>query len=165
MWSNVTSNSVIDIRGATGAARAPKPGKIPIMAANRRRCRHLLFFKIEVRPRSCRSYYIWRPWLHVYKNKIWNLIGIICLSQIWFDASKKKLNSASLGNSMASLTPFSLNTWSWLQTSLLTSSFDLFSTTYLSVFAAPWLWILFKQLVHFKTASATSIWGKRVSGL
>ena len=32
-----------------------------------------------------------------------------------------------------------------------------------TIFAAPWLWILFKQLVHFKTASATSIWGKRVS--
>ena len=47
-------------RGATGAARAPKPGKTSIMAA-RRRCRCLLFFKIEVRPRSCRSYHIWRP--------------------------------------------------------------------------------------------------------
>ena len=50
----------ISIRGATGAARAPKPGKTPIMAARRRR---LLFFKIEVRPRSCRSYHIWRPCL------------------------------------------------------------------------------------------------------
>jgi len=47
----------IQSRGATGAARAPKPGKTPIMAARRR----LLFFKIEVRPRSCRSYHIWRP--------------------------------------------------------------------------------------------------------
>ena len=52
----------MNFRGATGAARAPKPGKTPIMAA-RRRCRHrFLFFKIEVRPRSCRSYHIWRPW-------------------------------------------------------------------------------------------------------
>ena len=33
-------------------------GKTPIMAAPRR-C--LLFFKIEVRPRSCRSYHTWRP--------------------------------------------------------------------------------------------------------
>ena len=50
-------------RGATVAARATKPGKTPIMAAPRR-CRHrLLFFKIEVRPRSCRSYHIWRPWI------------------------------------------------------------------------------------------------------
>ena len=36
------------------------PGKTPIMAACCRR--RLLFFKIEVRPRSCRSYHIWRPW-------------------------------------------------------------------------------------------------------
>ena len=49
-----------NIRGATGAARAPKPGKTPRMAACRR-CRCLLFFKIKVRPRSCRSYPIWRP--------------------------------------------------------------------------------------------------------
>ena len=49
----------IHCRGTTGAARTPKPGKTPIMAV-RRRCR-LLFFKIEVRPRSCRSYHIWRP--------------------------------------------------------------------------------------------------------
>ena len=34
-----------------GAARAPKPGKTPIMAARRRCRRHLLFFKIKVRPR------------------------------------------------------------------------------------------------------------------
>ena len=31
------------------------------MAAHRCCCRCLLFFKIEVRPRSCRSYHIWRP--------------------------------------------------------------------------------------------------------
>ena len=45
-------------RGATGTARAPKPGKAPIMTA-RRRCR-LLFFKIEVRPRPCRPYRVRR---------------------------------------------------------------------------------------------------------
>ena len=50
-------------RDATGVARSPKPDKTPIMAA-RRRC--LLFFKIKVRPGSCRSYHIWRPcnWLY-----------------------------------------------------------------------------------------------------
>ena len=48
------------IRGATGAARAPKPGKAPIMAARRRCCRRLLFFKIEVRPRPCRPYRVRR---------------------------------------------------------------------------------------------------------
>ena len=52
------------VRGATGAARAPKPGKAPIMAARRRcrrRCRRrLLFFKIEVRPRPCRPYRVRR---------------------------------------------------------------------------------------------------------
>ena len=103
---------------------------------------------------------------------------LIRFDLVWFDATKKKLNNASLGNSMACLTLSSLNTtiliflyqaWSWLQASHLTTSFNLFLTCiffyYLSVFAAPWLWILFKQLVHFKTASATSIWGKRVSGL
>ena len=42
------------VRGATSAVRAPKPGKTPIMAT---RCR-LLFFKIEVRPRSCPQFYI-----------------------------------------------------------------------------------------------------------
>ena len=48
-------------RDATGAARSAKPVKSPIMAAHRCCCRRLLFFKIEVRPRSCRSYHIWRP--------------------------------------------------------------------------------------------------------
>jgi hypothetical protein len=43
-------------RGATGAALAPKPGKTSIMAARRRCCRRLLFFKIEVRPRPCWPY-------------------------------------------------------------------------------------------------------------
>ena len=50
-----------DCRGATGAACAHKPGKTPIMAARHRCRRRLLFFKIEVRPRSCRSYNIWHP--------------------------------------------------------------------------------------------------------
>ena len=53
-------------RGATGVACAPKPDKTPIMAARRRR---LLFFKIKVRPGSCRSYPIWRPWV-IY---LWNM--------------------------------------------------------------------------------------------
>ena len=52
-------NAGLNSRGATGAARAPKPGKTPIMAT--RHCRRLLFYKIKVRPRSCRSYHIWRP--------------------------------------------------------------------------------------------------------
>ena len=83
----------------------------------------------------------------------------------------KMSNSHSCGIYMHSeyITILIYQAWSWLQASLLTSSFDLFLTCiffyYLSVFAAPWLWILFKQLVHFKTASATSIWGKRVSSL
>ena len=36
-------------------------GAPPIMAARRHCRRRLLFFKIEVRPRSCRSYHMWRP--------------------------------------------------------------------------------------------------------
>ena len=56
------------IRGATGVARAPKPGKTPIMAARRRCRRRFLFFKIEVRPRSCRSYHIWRPCYLTFKS-------------------------------------------------------------------------------------------------
>ena len=32
-----------------------------MMVAHRRCRRRLLFFKIEVRPRSCQSYHIWRP--------------------------------------------------------------------------------------------------------
>ena len=48
-------------RGATGAARVPKPGKTPVMAAYRHCRRRLLFFKIKVRPRSWRYYPIWRP--------------------------------------------------------------------------------------------------------
>jgi hypothetical protein len=49
------------IRGATGAARAPKLDKTPNTAARRRCRRRNLFYKIKVRPRSCRSYTIWRP--------------------------------------------------------------------------------------------------------
>ena len=60
-WTNGCIQKRVLLRGATGAARAPKPGETPIMAARRRCRRHLLFFKIEVRPRSCRSYHIWRP--------------------------------------------------------------------------------------------------------
>ena len=55
---------LLTIRGVTGAVRAPKPGKTPIMAACRHCRRRLLFFKIEGRPRSCRSYHIWRPWFN-----------------------------------------------------------------------------------------------------
>ena len=46
------------IRGATGKAHAPMPDKTPITVMRRR----FLFFKIKVRPRSCRSYPLWRPW-------------------------------------------------------------------------------------------------------
>ena len=53
---------IVEVRGATGAARAPKPGKTPPMAPRCHCCRRFLFFKIEVRPRSCRSYHKWRPW-------------------------------------------------------------------------------------------------------
>ena len=48
---------LVDHRGATGAVRAPKPDKTPIMVARRRCC--LLFFKIKVRPGSCWSYTMW----------------------------------------------------------------------------------------------------------
>ena len=48
-------------RGATGAARAPKLDKTPNTAARRRCRRRNLFFKIKVRPRSCRPYPVWRP--------------------------------------------------------------------------------------------------------
>ena len=51
----------ITYRGATGAARAPRLDKTTNTAARRRRCRRRpLFCKIEVRPRSCRSYRVWR---------------------------------------------------------------------------------------------------------
>ena len=52
-------------RGATGAARVPKPDKTPIMVACRPYRRLVLFFKIKVGPRSCRSYLLWRPWIDV----------------------------------------------------------------------------------------------------
>ena len=44
-------------------AQEPTPDKAPITGA------HNLFFKIKVRPRSCRSYPIWRPsisWAFVF---------------------------------------------------------------------------------------------------
>ena len=81
---------ICTLRGATGAARAPKPGKTPIMAARRR----LLFFKIEVRPRSCRSYQIWRPctiWSCYFL--IWTLLDFwaeICQNFRWFFGKFKK---------------------------------------------------------------------------
>ena len=50
------------IRGATGKARVPMPDKTPIMVPS---CR-FLFFKIKVRPRSYRSYPLWRPCLFTY---------------------------------------------------------------------------------------------------
>ena len=34
-WREIWIQVVVTIRGATGAARAPKPGKTPIMAARR----------------------------------------------------------------------------------------------------------------------------------
>jgi hypothetical protein len=57
----------IALRGATGAARAPKLDKTPNMVARRRCRRRNLFSKIKVRPRSCRSYPIWRPWPYCTK--------------------------------------------------------------------------------------------------
>jgi hypothetical protein len=43
--------------------RGAAPDKTPTMAARRR----LLFFKIKVRPGSCRSYPIWRPCIYSEK--------------------------------------------------------------------------------------------------
>ena len=63
-------------RGATGAARAPKPGKAPIMAARRRCRRRLLFFKIEVRPRPCRPYRVRRRCIHVMILVSFSLISL-----------------------------------------------------------------------------------------
>ena len=57
----VTCVATNNSRGATCAVRAPKPGKTPIIVGRCRCCRRLLFFRIKVRPRSCRSYHIWRP--------------------------------------------------------------------------------------------------------
>ena len=62
---------------------APKPGKTPIMAVPRR-C--LLFFKIEVRPRSCWSYNLWRPWLQCL-TKPGNLSN-------WFHAMRSRGHGA-----------------------------------------------------------------------
>ena len=58
-WPCVTTLLLTPVlfRGATSTAHTSKPCKTPIMAARRRR---LLFFKIEVRSRSCWSYHIWR---------------------------------------------------------------------------------------------------------
>ena len=56
------------LRGATGAARAPNLDKTPNMAARWRCRRCFLFSKIKVRPRSCRSYPIWRPCLEDQKD-------------------------------------------------------------------------------------------------
>ena len=42
-------------RSATQAARASKQDKT--------RCCRILFYKIQVRPRFCRSYPLWHPWL------------------------------------------------------------------------------------------------------
>jgi hypothetical protein len=55
-------------RGATGAARGPKPGKAPIMGARRRCRRRLIFFKIEVRPRPCRPYRVRRRCIKALMN-------------------------------------------------------------------------------------------------
>ena len=74
----------IRFRGAA-AAHAPKPGKTPIMSAQSR-CR-LLFFKIKVRPRSCRSYPIRSPCSY---------IQILCR----FQKCKQKVPSPSLLSSV-----------------------------------------------------------------
>ena len=72
------------LRDATSVACAPKPGKTSIMPACRhccRRCCHrLLFFKIKVRPQSCRSYPIWLPWncLFFRPLKFLSMFQVIC---------------------------------------------------------------------------------------
>ena len=74
VWFAFQISTYIYKRGATGAVRAPKPGKSSIMAARRRCCRRLLFFKIEVRPRPCRPYRVRRHC--IYKKLLpwaWNL--------------------------------------------------------------------------------------------
>ena len=63
-------------RGTTSVARAPKPGKAPIMAARCRCRRSLLFFKIEVRPRPYRPYRVRRR-CSPYMSVTWQqLVGI-----------------------------------------------------------------------------------------
>ena len=68
-------------RGATGAVHVTKPGKTPIMTA--RCCRRLLFFKIEVRPRSCRSYHIWRPCNTTF-SKVFYESAFTCIHSSFF---------------------------------------------------------------------------------
>ena len=53
--------SLMSCRGATCTECAPKPDKTPIMVVRLRGPRRILFFKIKVRPRSCRPYPLWRP--------------------------------------------------------------------------------------------------------
>ena len=51
---------IMDLEQATGAppARVPQPDKTTLKTACRRCRRRVIFFKIKVRPRSCRSYLI-----------------------------------------------------------------------------------------------------------
>ena len=51
-------------KGATGAAGVPKLDPYN-MAVHCRCCRLVLFCKIKVRPLSCQSYSLWRPWTKV----------------------------------------------------------------------------------------------------
>ena len=55
------SNKATESQQGAPPARAPKQGKTPIMVACHCYRRRPLFFKIELRPRSCRSYHIWHP--------------------------------------------------------------------------------------------------------
>ena len=76
----------IKLSGATGAARAPKPDKTPIMAARHCCCRRLLFFNIKVRPRSCRSYHIWHPWVR-------QILSFFVKFWLWLQLSHSLLSS------------------------------------------------------------------------
>ena len=80
----------IFIRGAIGAVRTSKLDKTPVKSALHR-CR-LLFFKIKVRPRSCRSYPIWSPCSY---------IQILCR----FQKCKQKVPSPSLLSSVMKNNP------------------------------------------------------------
>ena len=81
----------LNIRGA----RAPKPDKTPNTAAFRccRRCprchRCVLFCKIKVRPRSCRSYPLWRPWTFVEYWWDWQIAKNTSSNHI-YDKNKPK---------------------------------------------------------------------------
>ena len=65
--------------------RAPKPDRTPITVTGCRCCL-ILFFKIKVRPRSCRSYPIWRPCISCafvfIRMYLWNIFTIAWKVQV-----------------------------------------------------------------------------------